>query len=84
MLKCCIDALAQFDEVNYFNNTVQGHLRDMNTVLELYKASQIKILPEESVLEKVESWSSYYLKEELSKDAIQRFDAISEEVIIWS
>ena len=84
VLHCCIDALAQFIDVNRFNNTVQGHLRDMSTVLELYKASQIKILPKEPVLDKIESWSTCYLKEKFSMDAIRRLDAISEEVIIWS
>ncbi|XP_020277318.1 ent-kaur-16-ene synthase, chloroplastic isoform X2 [Asparagus officinalis] len=74
------DALAEFDEVDHFKSSVQGHLSDMRAVLELYKASQIKFLPNEQILDKIESWSGCYLKEEVSADVVQQLDAISEEV----
>lgn len=82
MLKRYVDALAQFDEVNHFNSSVSGYLRDVSTVLELYKASHTKILPNERILEKIEFWSSCYLKEGLSADVIRRpqLDSVSEEV----
>lgn len=74
------DALAQFDEAKHFYNSVQGHLRDINTVLQLYKASQIKILANEQVLEKLNSWSHHFLKEELSTNAMHGHRVIYHEV----
>lgn len=72
------DALAHL--VDQFKNSVKGHLRDVSTVLELYKASQIKLLSNEPVLDKVESWSSCYLRKEFATGVTQQLDAVSEEV----
>ncbi|KAJ6792690.1 ent-kaur-16-ene synthase, chloroplastic isoform X1 [Iris pallida] len=73
------DALVSFDEVDHFNNSLQGHLRDTTTVIELFKASQIKISANDTTLQKVNSWSSSYLKE-LSTGLIQHPDVILGEV----
>ncbi|KAG6510971.1 ent-kaur-16-ene synthase, chloroplastic-like isoform X1 [Zingiber officinale] len=59
------DCLSRLGDVHYFSNTLQGHLKDVNTVLELYKASQIKIYPYEQGLDKLASWSRMFLKEAL-------------------
>ncbi|CAL9199415.1 unnamed protein product [Musa hybrid cultivar] len=59
------DCFTQFSEVNYFYNSLQGYLKDVSTVLELYKASQIKISPNEQVLDKLGSWSRDFLKQAL-------------------
>ncbi|URE42554.1 Ent-kaurene synthase [Musa troglodytarum] len=59
------DCFTQFSEVNYFYNSLQGYLKDVSTVLELYKASQIKISPNELVLDKLGSWSRDFLKQAL-------------------
>ncbi|KAJ6817447.1 putative ent-kaur-16-ene synthase, chloroplastic isoform X1 [Iris pallida] len=72
------DGLALFDEADHFNNSVQGYLRDMTSVVELYKASEIKILTNDQTLQKVNSWSSRNLKEELSSGVHP--DVISQEV----
>ncbi|KAG6486782.1 hypothetical protein ZIOFF_055362 [Zingiber officinale] len=59
------DCLSRLGDVHYFSNTLQGHLKDVNTVLKLYKASQIKIYPYEQGLDKLASWSRMFLKEAL-------------------
>nr|ARI45598.1 ent-kaurene synthase (ent-kaur-16-ene synthase) [Cocos nucifera] len=74
------DALTQFGDLNFFFNSIQGHLKDMKTVLELYKASQIKILPNERVLDKIGSWSSNFLREELSTNSEDGLQVLSQEV----
>ncbi|WOL15866.1 hypothetical protein Cni_G24647 [Canna indica] len=57
------NCLSQLSDVNYFNNTLEGYLKDVNAVLELYKASQVKILPNEESLDNLGSWSRTFLKQ---------------------
>ncbi|KAH9646274.1 Ent-kaur-16-ene synthase [Citrus sinensis] len=64
------DPLTQFAEDNQFFNSLKGHLKDIRAVLELYRASQITIYPDESVLEKQQFWTSHFLKQELSSGSI--------------
>lgn len=45
-------------------------MKDISAVLELYRASQITIYPDESVLEKQQFWTSHFLKQELSSGSI--------------
>ncbi|KAG6514687.1 hypothetical protein ZIOFF_025057 [Zingiber officinale] len=59
------DCLSRLNDEHYFNNTLQGYRKDVNVVLELYKASQIKIFPNEKGLDKLASWSRMFLKEAL-------------------
>ncbi|XP_008809130.1 ent-kaur-16-ene synthase, chloroplastic isoform X1 [Phoenix dactylifera] len=73
-------ALTQFGDSSFFFNSIQGHLKDMKTVLELYKASQIKILPMEQILDKLGSWSSNFLREELSTNSEHGLQVLSQEV----
>ncbi|KAI9160226.1 hypothetical protein LWI28_006333 [Acer negundo] len=62
------DLLTQFaEEKQFFNSSFEGNLKDIGAVLELYKASQIMIYPEELVLEKQKFWTSQFLKQEVSK-----------------
>ncbi|KAK1575940.1 hypothetical protein Q3G72_009632 [Acer saccharum] len=62
------DLLTQFaEEKQYFNSSLEGNLKDIGAVLELYKASQIMIYSEELVLEKQKLWTSQFLKQEVSK-----------------
>eukprot|EP00262_Sarcandra_glabra_P016323 TRINITY_DN5286_c0_g1_i6.p1 TRINITY_DN5286_c0_g1~~TRINITY_DN5286_c0_g1_i6.p1 ORF type:complete len:769 (+),score=128.18 TRINITY_DN5286_c0_g1_i6:398-2704(+) len=58
------DALAQYGEEDLFN-LLGEHLQVMDTVLELYRASQIMTFPNELVLKKLNSWSSQFLKREI-------------------
>ncbi|KAK9266673.1 hypothetical protein L1049_005509 [Liquidambar formosana] len=64
------DPLNQFAERDHYFDSFGGHLKDMGAVLELFKASQIIIYPDESALEKTNSWSSQFLKQELSSGSI--------------
>ncbi|KAJ0975930.1 hypothetical protein J5N97_017895 [Dioscorea zingiberensis] len=71
--------LVQYDERNSFENSIQGYLKDMIAVLELYKASQVKILPEEEVLDKLNSWASCFLREELSNLRTSELQSVFQE-----
>ncbi|XP_043700544.1 ent-kaurene synthase, chloroplastic isoform X2 [Telopea speciosissima] len=64
------DALAQFDEEKHLCDPLEGFMGDINALFELYKASEIMILPNEPVLEKLNNWLSRYLKQELSNDSL--------------
>ncbi|XP_074588496.1 ent-kaur-16-ene synthase, chloroplastic-like [Curcuma longa] len=75
------DCLSQLgDDEHYFNNTLPGYLKDVNTVLELYKASQIKIFPNEQGLDKLASWSRVFLKEALTTNRNPRHQIGLQEV----
>ncbi|KAJ3698515.1 hypothetical protein LUZ61_002220 [Rhynchospora tenuis] len=60
------DLLMKFVEANSFHDSMQGYLRDMRPVIELYKASQTRLFQNEEVLDKINSWSSILLQEETS------------------
>ncbi|XP_052178339.1 ent-kaurene synthase TSP4, chloroplastic isoform X2 [Diospyros lotus] len=61
-------------------NFPSGHLGDIGGVLELYRASQIMIHPDESTLEKELSWSTHFLKEKSYNHRINS-DIVNEYVI---
>ncbi|XP_058072226.1 ent-kaurene synthase, chloroplastic [Magnolia sinica] len=73
------DALIQFSEEDEFSNSIGGHVKNTGTVLELYKASQIMTFPNELVLEKLHSWSSQFLKQELSK-GVMHIDGFHKDI----
>ncbi|XP_019455520.1 PREDICTED: ent-kaur-16-ene synthase, chloroplastic isoform X2 [Lupinus angustifolius] len=60
------DPLHQYSEEK-FTNSLKGYLKDIGAILELYKASQIIIHPEESVLVRLHSWTRHLLKQESSR-----------------
>lgn len=61
-----IDRLTQFVEEVDFLNSLGGYLKDTGTVLELHRASQMIIYPDESILDKQNEWTSRFLKQKLS------------------
>lgn len=67
---CYVDPLVKFSEDCFFNS-YGGYLKDVSAALELFRASEIIIHPDESVLEKQNYWTSHFLKEELSNMLIQ-------------
>jgi hypothetical protein len=67
----CAEGLAQFSEEISFHQSVQGHLKDTEALLELYKASQFQI-HEELILESIGSWSAQLLKQQLCSNKISR------------
>ncbi|XP_078166440.1 ent-kaur-16-ene synthase, chloroplastic-like isoform X1 [Carex rostrata] len=73
------DLLMKFEEASSFHDSMQGYLRDMRPVIEIYKASQTKLFLNEDVLNKINSWSSILLKEEISTKPIST-KPISQEV----
>ncbi|KEH38225.1 Ent-kaurene synthase [Medicago truncatula] len=49
-----------------FANSLKGYLKDVGAVLELYRASQVIIHPDESILVKQSSWTRNLLKQDSS------------------
>ncbi|TVU30188.1 hypothetical protein EJB05_21798 [Eragrostis curvula] len=66
------DVFSHFAEESRFHNSVQGHLTDTKTLLELYNASQVRIMEEEQALENIGSWTSKLLKQQLSSNRLSR------------
>lgn len=73
------DSLSPLADERHFKDTVQGHIRDLNSAIELCKASQYRISSDEPVLKKLSLWVTRFLKEELSNNANKSFD-ISQEI----
>jgi len=59
------DPFYQYSE-DKFDNSLKGYLKDVSAVLELYKASQFSIHPDESVLVNQRSWTRNVLKQDSS------------------
>ncbi|KAJ7982088.1 Ent-kaurene synthase [Quillaja saponaria] len=60
-----LDPLSRYSE-DKFSNSLGGYLKDVGAALELYKASEIIIDPNESVLLKLNSWTRQILEQQLS------------------
>lgn len=69
---CLVDPLSQFSEDRFFNS-LGGYLKDTGAALELFRASEVIIHPDESVLEKQHYWTSHFLKQELSNNLTQAY-----------
>ncbi|KAG8375406.1 hypothetical protein BUALT_Bualt10G0096800 [Buddleja alternifolia] len=59
------DELSTYVDQEVFFKTASLQMTSVTTVLELYRASQIKIYEDESVLEKIHAWTSNFLKQQL-------------------
>ncbi|KAK7324128.1 hypothetical protein VNO77_27650 [Canavalia gladiata] len=59
------DPFHQYSE-DKFANSLKGHLKDVGAVLELYRASQAIIHPDESILLSQSLWTRHLLKQESS------------------
>ena len=62
-------------------------MKDIEAALELYRASQIIVHPEESILEKQNHWTSHFLKQELSNGSIMEdklYKYIGQEVVFYN
>ncbi|KAK2992548.1 hypothetical protein RJ640_001861 [Escallonia rubra] len=64
------DALAEFIDEEHFFSTVGMQYTNTSTILELYKASQVRIFQREPILEKIHGWTRNFLKSELLNRAI--------------
>ncbi|XP_057980631.1 ent-kaurene synthase TSP4, chloroplastic isoform X2 [Malania oleifera] len=59
------DPLSQFAEEDHYFSLLCGHLKDMGSALELFRASELTY-PDESGLQKQNLWASIFLKREIS------------------
>nr|UNZ93471.1 diterpene synthase class I [Scutellaria baicalensis] len=64
------DELAEFVDQEHFFNIVHMHYSGVTTVLELYRASQIKIYEDEIILDKIHAWTKAFLKHQLINQSI--------------
>lgn len=75
-----LDDLAEYVDQEHFFNTVSIQHSGVSTVLELYRASQVRICGE-GILEKIHSWTSAFLRKQLLNHSIQS-KRLREQVII--
>jgi D-arabinose 1-dehydrogenase-like Zn-dependent alcohol dehydrogenase len=67
------DVFSHFAEESRFHGSVEGHLNDTKTLLELYKASQVGMYEDEMRnLESIGSWTGKLLKQQLSSNRALR------------
>ncbi|KAK2977329.1 hypothetical protein RJ640_004072 [Escallonia rubra] len=64
------DPLTEITKQHCYLDSLHGDLNATSDVLELYKASQIIIYPDEFALEKLHSWSESFLKQKLGEYSI--------------
>lgn len=86
-LSCSVDPFTQLSEKDHFSGTLQGCLKDIGAVLELFRASEIIIHREESVLEKQNLWTRNFLRQELSNGSIYTGglnNYLGKEVVSWN
>lgn len=65
-----------------FSSSTPGQMRDVNTSLELYRASELTLYPDEIELEKLNSRLRSFLEQELSIGSIQSCQ-LNAEVFIY-
>ncbi|XP_065867881.1 terpene synthase 6, chloroplastic-like [Euphorbia lathyris] len=73
------DSLAKFEKKEIFYHSASVHESDTKSILELYKASQMRILQNEPVLDRIYGWTSILLRDQLVKGLIEN-KSLSEEV----
>ncbi|TKW32141.1 hypothetical protein SEVIR_2G150200v4 [Setaria viridis] len=66
------DVLSHFAEESRFHDSVEAHLNDSKALLELYRASLVRILEDEGTLEKIGAWSGKLLKQQLCSNRLSR------------
>lgn len=72
LLLCGVDQLSQYAEEDHFFNSLGGYLKDISAVLELFRASEIIIHPDEYILEKQNLWTSQFLENEVSNGSVSK------------
>ncbi|KAK3121363.1 hypothetical protein QOZ80_8BG0651610 [Eleusine coracana subsp. coracana] len=66
------EELSHVAEASAFSSSVEGYMDDTETILEMYKASEVCLSGNEPILEKVGSWTGSLLNEMLSSESMQR------------
>ncbi|KAK4435738.1 Cis-abienol synthase, chloroplastic [Sesamum alatum] len=64
------DELAAYVDQEHFFETVSLQMSGVDTVLELYRASQARLHEDETTLEKLHAWTSTFLKQQLLSKTI--------------
>uniref|UniRef100_A0A1W7HBY4 tricyclene synthase n=1 Tax=Scoparia dulcis TaxID=107240 RepID=A0A1W7HBY4_SCODU len=64
------DKLVAFSEEESFFNTTSIQFTGIPTILELYRASEVALDEEEIILDKIQAWTSKYLKQKLLDHSI--------------
>ncbi|CAM8877053.1 unnamed protein product [Rhodiola kirilowii] len=67
------DPLEQFTSEIQYLGSFAGHLKDINTVLELQRASQVIAHPDESVLKSINVWATKLMKKDCLDDPVYLF-----------
>ncbi|KAM7461940.1 hypothetical protein LguiA_030061 [Lonicera macranthoides] len=64
------DAMQEFDVEEHFFNTVSPQSTNTETIVQLYRASQITLFEKEPILDKINGWTSTFLKHQLLNQEI--------------
>ncbi|KAL7159544.1 hypothetical protein ABFS83_01G034800 [Erythranthe nasuta] len=64
------DELAEYVDEENFLNTVSIQYDVVTTVLELYRASQARVCEEGNILDRIDAWTSAFLKQQLLNQTI--------------
>ncbi|KAM7466315.1 hypothetical protein LguiB_013877 [Lonicera macranthoides] len=62
------DALADFVDDEHFFSTVSPQFTTIDTIIHLYRASQVAIFPDEPILDKINVWTRTFLKHQYSSN----------------
>ncbi|KAJ8775417.1 hypothetical protein K2173_023182 [Erythroxylum novogranatense] len=73
-------ALGQYEEEKEILSSVDSRFRNVNTILELHKASQTFIYQNEPTLERIKAWTDAFLKQELQSGKLDQDKRLQEEV----
>ncbi|WVZ87066.1 hypothetical protein U9M48_033761 [Paspalum notatum var. saurae] len=60
------DELSHVSEITAFSKSLQGYISDTKSVLELYKASNVRLSENDFILDRINSWSGNLLKDKCS------------------
>lgn len=73
--------MEEYVDQEHFFNTSSPQITNTNTIIELYKASEVTILEDEPILENIQNWTQTFLKHQLSNEEISD-DQLRKEVKI--
>lgn len=59
------DALEELADQDHFFNTVSPQFTNTETIIQLYRASQLPIFQNEPILDKINVWTSTFLRHQL-------------------
>jgi len=72
------DELSHVAKASTFHDTLQGYLNDTKSLLELYKASKVRLSENELTIENICYWSGCLLTEKLNSDEMQNLPIFGE------